>query len=358
MSHPSADAGDTTSAVDQVAEMLIGGSEPEEQVSEEVVYPDDTEEMVDESEVVEAQDSDDVDDGEPEESHDAEDQDDDGLEALAHELGLDGDKLALSEDGDVLVKLKVNGKDETVDLKEAIAGTQFSKANDEKARILAEERKHFESDRQRVADAFQQQLQQVQGLGEMLQQKLTQEFHSIDWDRLRVQDPAEWSAKQYEFQQRQQELTNAGQMLGQQMRQRQDEQDKLDAQQREQVLIEERQKMLDTNPDWVDEDKMKADLTQIVEYAKSTGFSDEELSDVIYSRHVNILKKAMLYDQGKTVAEKKVKRAPKMQRASNGRFVSKKENKVNKLVERAKTAKGANKREAQADAVAALLLGE
>jgi hypothetical protein len=67
----------------------------------------------------------------------------------------------------------------------------------------------------------------------------------------------------------------------------------------------------------------------------------------------------MLYDKGKTVAEKKAKKpAPKMQRASNGRFVGKKANKVNKLVERAKAAKGANKREAQADAVAALLLGE
>ena len=71
-------------------------------------------------------------------------------------------------------------------MKEAIAGTQFSKANDEKARTLAEERKSFESERQQVAEAYQQQLQQIQGLGEMLQSKLTQEFQSIDWDRLRV----------------------------------------------------------------------------------------------------------------------------------------------------------------------------
>jgi hypothetical protein len=73
---------------------------------------------------------------------------------------------------------------------------------------------------------------------------------------------------------------------------------------------------------------------------------------------VDVLKKAMLYDQGKSVAEKKVKKAPKMQRASNGRFASSKKSKVNKLIERAQNAKGANKREAQADAVAALLMGE
>ena len=48
-----------------------------------------------------------------------------------------------------------------------------------------------------------------------------------------------------------------------------------------------------------------------------------------------------------------------MQRASNGRFVSsKKKNKMNQLIEKAKTAKGANKRNAQQDAVAAILMGE
>ena len=68
----------------------------------------------------------------------------------------------------------------------------------------------------------------------------------------------------------------------------------------------------------------------------------------------------MLFDKGQTVAEKKVqKQAPKMQRASNGRFVgSKKKSKMNSLIEKAKTAKGANKRNAQHDAVAAILMGE
>jgi hypothetical protein len=104
---------------------------------------------------------------------------------------------------------------------------------------------------------------------------------------------------------------------------------------------------------------MSGDINKIVDYARSNGFDDEELKDVTHSRHVEVLRKAMLYDQGKTVADKKVKQAPKMQRASNGRFVKgKKNDKVNKLIERAKNAKGANKREAQAEAVAALFMGE
>lgn len=345
--------------VDMAAEILMGGPQPEEETQDQI--PEDETVFADESDVEASDFEDDTheSDVEPEEEIDEAD-DDDSLAALAQELGLDGDKLSLSDDGEIMVKLKVNGKDEQIDLKEAISGTQYMKANEEKARVLAEERKGFESEREQIAQAYEQKLQQVQGLGEMLQSKLTQEFQSIDWERLRVTDPAEWSAKQYEFQQRQQELQNAGMALGQQMRQRQEEHEALNKSAREMTLKEERQRMVESVPEWSDETKMKSDLTEIFSWAKEQGFEDNELQDVIFNRHIQMLRKAMLYDQGKTVAEKKVKKAaPKMQRASNGRFVSsKKRSKMNQLIERAKTAKGANKRNAQHDAVAAILMGE
>lgn len=342
--------------VDMAAEILMGGPAEEVQQDEDVTV------FADESDVETTEFEDDggeSHDVEPEDEIDETD-DDDGLAAFAEELGLDADKLALSDDGEIVVSLKINGKDEKIALKEAISQTQYSKANEEKARNLAEERKTFESERQQVASAYQAQLQQIQGLGEMLQSKLNQEFQSIDWDRLRVTDPAEWTAKQVEFQQRNQELQQAGQMLGQQMRAQQDQMAEVEAQERAEILQNERAAMIESNPDWADESKMKDGLTEIVNYAKEVGFSDDELQEVIYSRHVNVLKKAMLYDKGQTVAEKKVqKQAPKMQRASNGRFVgSKKKSKMNQLIEKAKTAKGANKRNAQHDAVAAILMGE
>jgi len=99
-------------------------------------------------------------------------------------------------------------------------------------------------------------------------------------------------------------------------------------------------------------------MQDIIQYARENGFPDEELQDVTMSRHVVTLRKAMLYDQGRTVAEKKVKKAPKMQRAANGRFVQKKKSQVDSLVQAAKNAKGANKRMLERDAVASLLMGE
>lgn len=340
--------------VDMAAEILMGGPAEEQEVSDETVFESE------ESEVEFSESEDDghaSDDVEPEEEVDQTD-DGDGLVALAQELGLDEDKLTLSEDGEILVKLKVNGEEQAVDLKEAIAGTQYSKANEEKARTIAEERKTFESERAQVAEAFQQQLQQVQGLGEMLQNKLQADFQSIDWERLRITDPGEYAAKQYEFQQRNQELQQAGQMLGQRMKEQQEQVAQQEAQERAKILEVERAAMIESIPEWSSGDKMKGDLQEIVEYAKGAGFSDEELQDVVHNRHVQVLRKAMMFDKGQTVAEKKVKKAPKVQRASNGRFVSQQKSKTSKLIERAKNAKGANKRNAQHDAVAAILMGD
>jgi predicted DNA-binding protein (UPF0278 family) len=99
-------------------------------------------------------------------------------------------------------------------------------------------------------------------------------------------------------------------------------------------------------------------MNDLIAYARENGFPDEELNEVTFNRHIQVLRKAMLFDKGQTVAEKKVRKAPKMQRAANGRFASKKKSQVDRLIDKAKTAKGANKREAQADAVAAILAGE
>jgi len=356
--------GERGNTVDQVAQLLMGDDPTAEVEEEKAVHrPNDDDLVNDEVEMSEGTDQefdDDFDEDDTDDSNEYEtDEDDNGLEALAEELGLDPDKLVLTEDGEIMISMRVNGKDEQVGLKEAIAGTQFHKANDEKARVLADERKSFESERAQVAQQYSEQLQQIRGLGEMLQNKLMQEFQGIDWENLRRADPAEWTAKQREFEIRNHELQQAGQMLGQQMRSEQEHYTQQEAQERASVLSSERELMIGNNPTWRDQEVMKNELNSIVEYARSSGFDDEELSDVIHSRHVEVLRKAMLYDQGQTVASKKVKQVPNVQRASNGRFVKGgKKGKVNKLIERAKSAKGANKREAQADAVAALLMGE
>ena len=80
--------------------------------------------------------------------------------------------------------------------------------------------------------------------------------------------------------------------------------------------------MVESVPEWNDTEVMKSDLAEIVQYGQSLGFSEEDLSNVIHNRELQVLRKAMLFDRGQTVAQKKSKTPPKMQRAANGRFVA------------------------------------
>jgi hypothetical protein len=340
------------SAVDQIAGLLE---------EEGLTTSRDEETTTDEYEA-ESYDGDDDGDAETESPNQDDDDDDEfdgddeeGLAALAHELGVDSDKLGIDKDGQIVVRVKVNGENKEVSLTEAIQGTQYRAANDQKAQELSEQRKTFDTERQAVAAEFTNRLQHIQGVGNMLEQKLMAEYNNTDWQALRVSDPAEFVARQHEFQQRNQELHQAGQAIGQQMRQQQENAERQWQYERAQILSSEREDMVSSVPEWRDEAVMKKDLGQLVEYGRSLGFADDDLSNVIHNRELQVLRKAWLYDQGQTVAEKKVQKSPKMQRASNGRFTSKKGGKVDRLVERAKTARGGEKREAEAAAILAVL---
>lgn len=347
---------DGQSAIDQVADLLRGEAEPEQQEASEETSDyeaaTDTEEFEDTSGEYEDGDAESED---PNSDDDEFEGDEEGLAALASELGLDSDKLGLNEDGEIVVQMRVNGEDQQVTLTEAISGAQYRAANDQKAQKLSEERRTFETERQAVAQEFTQRMQQVQAMGQMLEQQLLAEYNNVDWQNIKESDPSRYLIAQQEFQQRQQQLLQAGQQLGQQMRAMNEQQEREYQAERAKTLSAERVAMVESVPEWNDADVMKKDLAEIVQYGQSLGFSEDELSNVIHNRELQVLRKAYLYDKGQTVAEKKSKTPPKMQRAANGRFVSKKDSKLNRLVERAKSAKGGEKRDAQAEAVLALL---
>ena len=280
---------------------------------------------------------------------------DEGLAALASELGIDSDKLALNEAGEIVVNMKVSGENKQVTLSEAISGSQYRAANDQKAQALSEERKTFDTERQQVAEEYAGRLQQVQAMGQMLEQQLLAEYNSVDWAHLKEVDPSRYLITQQEFSQRQQQLHQAGHALGDQMRQMQEQQSQQESAERAEILAAERVSMVESVPEWADTEVMQKELGSLVEYGRTLGFSDDDLSNVIHNRELQVLRKAYLYDQGQTVASKKAQTPPKMQRSANGRFTSKKDTKLNRLVERAKNAKGGEKRDAEAAAVLAIL---
>ena len=69
----------------------------------------------------------------------------------------------------------VNGEQKQVTLSEAISGTQYRAANDQKAQQLAR-KEGLRHRRQTAAEEFDTRLQQIQGLGQMLEQQLLAEY--------------------------------------------------------------------------------------------------------------------------------------------------------------------------------------
>jgi hypothetical protein len=131
---------------------------------------------------------------------------------------------------------------------------------------------------------------------------------------LKESDPIGYAIKVAERSEREKQLQAVQaekQRIAQQQSQEQQEQLKTH-------LAHEAQKLKEWIPEFKDEVKADIARKEIKAYAKSIGFSDQELANVYDARAVQTLYKAMQYEKlmkGKSVATKKVSEAPKTLRS-------------------------------------------
>jgi hypothetical protein len=204
--------------------------------------------------------------------------------------------------------VKVDGKELEVDKEELIRGYQREADYTRKTQKLAEERRLVESEFQQVL-AEREQYAQVLG---QLKQKV-QEFEPAepDWNALEAQDPVEYARQWTHFQRRQQQMQAINQEEARVNALRKVEQQK----HLQELLIAERDKLIEKIPDWKNPEKAKAERDGVLEYGKQIGFSDAELDQVTDSRAVIALYKAWKYDQlmsKKPELQSKIKKAPKL----------------------------------------------
>lgn len=81
-----------------------------------------------------------------------------------------------------------------------------------------------------------------------------------------------------------------------------------EAEARAKFVQAEREKLSTTVPEWKDPEKFKAGMTEVVQYLKGQGFVDAEIGQVVDARHVQLLRKAMLYDRIKKGEPETVRR--------------------------------------------------
>jgi len=206
-------------------------------------------------------------------------------------------------------RVKANGEELEVSLDELLNGYSRTADYQKKTQSLAEQRKAVEAERSKIAETAKVRDTYAQRL-QVIEQMLQQQSGTEDLTQLRENDPIGYALAVADRSEKEKQL----QAIRAERQRVQQEQ----AQQQSQVLQshvqQEQQKLVELIPEFKDEAKAEVIRRDIRVYAKSIGFSDQELSQVYDSRAVTALYKSMMYDKlvaGKSGTLKKVQSAPK-----------------------------------------------
>jgi hypothetical protein len=209
-------------------------------------------------------------------------------------------------------KVKASGEEVEVELDELIKGYQQGTDYTKKSQALAEQRKAIEAERGHLEQVKQERQAYAQKL-QALDSFLTQQHQGVDLDVLKETDPIGYAVAVAEQSQREKQLAvvrNEQQRIAQQ--QQAEQQSSL-----QNHLRQESEKLVSLIPELATP-QGDAVRKQIRDYAKSVGWTDQELGSVYDSRAVNTLYKAMKYEQlqkSKPELNKKLVAAPKMMRS-------------------------------------------
>jgi len=189
-----------------------------------------------------------------------------------------------------LYTVKVDGKEQQVTLEELQRGYSGQKWISQRSQSMAAERKAFEAE---AAAVKQERAQYSEILGKLAKQLDNNGEAEPDWDKLAQEDEFKFVVERQKWQARQDKL-NA-------VRAEQARLQDLQKQQEEKALAqyveEENRKVLDKIPAWKNKTTAKKDIADLREYAKSEGWTDEELDQARDSRAVMALYKAMQFDR-------------------------------------------------------------
>ena len=235
------------------------------------------------------------------ESMEAQDEDDEEVEV--EEEGLEEEAQTYT--------VKAAGEEKQVTLDELMQGYQLGADYTKKTQEVAEQRKAVEAEQQAIQEAKQVRDAYAQRLQAIEQFLTTGEDSPEQLAEMKENDPIGYAVKVAELTEKKEQLA---QVRAEQQRLAQQQQ----AEQQHNMakfVQQEATKLSQVLPEFSDPAKGENLRSEIRNYGKSVGFTDNELSQVYDSRHVLILHKAMQYDKlqkAKPKVTKKVAQAPKM----------------------------------------------
>ena len=205
-------------------------------------------------------------------------------------------------------RVKANGEELEVTLDELLNGYSRTADYQKKTQSLAEQRKAVEAERQKIDEAAKVRDTYAQRLQVIEQLLSTEDTENLA--ELKDSDPIAYAIKVAERSEKEKQLA----AVRQERARVQQEQAQQQQQYIQRHVQAEQEKLKTLIPEFKDEAKAEVIRQDIRKYAKSIGFSDQELSQVYDSRAVQTLYKAMMFERlqnGKSALSKKVASAPK-----------------------------------------------
>jgi hypothetical protein len=192
---------------------------------------------------------------------------------------------------------KGDGEFDEVTEDEAVKGYLRQQDYTRKTQTLAEQRKAHEAEANAVRAERQQYADSLKQLEAAIKAQVPAE---PDWAKLQQDKPDEFAVTWAAWHRHKEEMS-----AFEAERKRAEDavlKDQFEAMRKR--VDEEQGKLVEAIPAWQDADVRKKELTEIKEFAKKAGYSDEELSQVVDHRVITLLRKAYLYDKAQDAAPK------------------------------------------------------
>ena len=207
--------------------------------------------------------------------------------------------------------VKIDGKDTEVTEDELLSGYSRQADYTRKSQVLAEQRKKMDEELAATQQERQQYQSQLEQFNLQADSKL-EEFKSVDWTKLKEEDPMEYALKRDQYRELQE---NKRLVAEEQQNLAQKQQAEMQTKWNEE-LARQQEVMAQRLPEWNDPEKGPKLKQNIKSFALKKGFSEQEVDSLIDARSVDVLHKAMMYETllEAKISQKKAKVVPKVQK--------------------------------------------
>ena len=207
--------------------------------------------------------------------------------------------------------IKVDGEQVEVTLEELQAGYRRQADYSRNSQVLAEKRKQADDELAATQQERQRYLSQLEQFNIQADSKI-EELAKTDWTRLKEEDPTEYMLKRDQYR----ELQDNKRIVEEEQKNLQYKQQQEHEVKWQEELGRQQQLMAEKLPEWVDPDKGPKLKQSIKTFAVKKGFTEQEVNTLIDARSVDVLHKAMLYENllAAKISNKKAKVVPKVQK--------------------------------------------